>query len=102
VVVATDRTRNADLIAGHADVCQVVDWTGPWWTDVEADAIVASSSLTSERWLDPATCLPRARWAIDVATRHKPNTVVDVGANDGLVTIPLLKACPSIHLVAVE
>ena len=56
-----------------------------------------------EVWLDPATCTPRARWLGDwIATNAPRATIVDVGCFDGVVSIALLKMCPSARYTGVD
>jgi 2-polyprenyl-3-methyl-5-hydroxy-6-metoxy-1,4-benzoquinol methylase/glycosyltransferase involved in cell wall biosynthesis len=61
---------------------------------------------TPEEWTTPEHSLARAHWIIEwIRAHHLPTetvTVLDVGAWDGVIGLPLLQACPNVHYIGVE
>lgn len=56
-----------------------------------------------EEHLDLETAVPRARWIAEWLQKRCPNArVVDIGCFDGIVGIPLLRACPDITYLGVD
>ena len=58
---------------------------------------------TPETWLEPENAQPRVRWLADWIKEHNPRArVLEVGPFDGIVGIPLLRACPNITYVGLD
>ena len=56
-----------------------------------------------ELWLDPKTCVSRAKWIGEWLNLHMPNArVLEIGPFDGIVGIPLLRMCPTIQYVGLD
>lgn len=74
------------------------DYTGFYENRVETGYMASDPA-----WLVPGACLSRADWMAEWINANCPNArVLDVGSFDGIVGIPILRACPGITYRALD
>lgn len=79
--------------AAYADFYETLSTT--------TDAI--PTHIINADWLKPETSLPRVRMLLEWLRAHPEATeVVEIGSYDGIVAVPVLRACPWVHYTAVD